>query len=169
MGRVGMVRRAWGGKWPGALAPWAPASVSRSSPQLPLRRSSSSTGGGVPKSRASASASTPPISKWPALFTRNPCAPAMAGLIEARSKDIRGCRIVRPEPLPCRVVDRPGRIPLGVDGAEEAEWLVAVVDPAVRRAGRHVQGIERFPGDDLLGHQGFTSTAQDHDAMHMPC
>src|SRR5438309_74806 len=112
--------------------------------------------------------STPPISRWPALFTRNPCAPAVAGFIEARSKDIRGCRIVRPEPLPCRVVHRHGRIPLGVDGAEEAEWLFAVVDPAVRRAGRHTEDIERFQSDDLLGHQGFTSTAQDHDAVHMP-
>src|SRR2546422_3075639 len=81
------------------------------------------------------------------------------------SKDIGGRLIVLPEPLPLLIADRAGRIPLSVDRTEEAERLLAVVDPAMRRTRRDEQRIQRFQGDDLFRHEGFAPTTQDNDAV----
>src|SRR3989441_6409822 len=83
------------------------------------------------------------------------------------SKDIRGRLIVLPEPLPLLIADRAGRIPLSVDRTEEAERLLAVVDPAMRRPWGDEQRIQRFQGDDLVRHEGLAPTAQDNDAVDM--
>src|SRR2546428_8362383 len=83
------------------------------------------------------------------------------------SKDIRGRLIVLPEPLPLLIADRAGRIPLSVNRTEEAERLLAVVDPAMRRTRRDEQRIQWFQGDDLFRHEGFATTTQDNDAVDM--